>query len=167
MKKFFKTNHDEDSYEIRSIKKTLNSLVDEYGLEKVEELMSSIRVWTKLESDQYDTGTLTPDDIKKGIRREYQIKEFYKKMKNGKITTGRRNIVEDRYHRFVGKYEDDDIKGAAIAIYDARMDLSRTSFWRLRKKIEDEYGWDPVDKLKDVVIRTHPIADIKLGDEKS
>lgn len=126
----------------QSIKRTLNRMIELEGVEKVEELMEEMRGYF-IERKKADG--LEIDEMIRALKRESKIK-FYNEKHT--VSKGRKPKVKYCFEEFKDFYEVGKPHWAAYQIHETRKALSRTSFWRFRKKVEEEYGFDPVEKFK-------------------
>ncbi len=155
-------DRDKASPELKSVYRKVNLLLDELGTEKTELVLEKISLSLKLdESDP--PRRLKVGELERALKREQAIKEHNHRYKSG----GRPSKVQKYFDFFKKSYERNKLKDTIMQVYLARKELSRTSFWRFRKKVKEEFGFDPIDEFADELILKETHEWEKLGSEKS
>lgn len=145
-KEIIEIDRQNDSNDMAAIKRCINHVLERYETEDARKLFFEIYknmvVMNEGDSDEY----LTSDEVIRALNREVQLKRFYK---SNDYERGRKNYVDYYYRFFSEDYKEGNMRLAAETVYHVKETFSRTTFWRFRKKVEQELGFDPVDRLKE------------------
>ena len=114
---------------IRSLKENLG---EEATIRVIEELALAAR---KIEDERFVSVALTADEMIRAIERERRIKEERERYRaiHGKGLGGRKSKIKE-YMWYYNHAKTDKEKKEVLE--KAKRELSRTSFWRLKKALE-------------------------------